>query len=234
MYICDICRKSYKHKKNLTRHTKEKHRNLEHWLCEMNGCSSSFVRRSYLTRHLILCHKRDGVSARRAALHAPRGDDHPHGYYEDISDDDSVLDVLQELIGADQMKSNAVMDAFDINAFDVQVGNIPNGDDVTAGETFGDGGVGDVLSSGDTFGDGLGSDVTVCDVLGGDVTLGDDLGGDVMGDDVLDGDDSFGDVRGGNVLGGDDLGGGDSGSDVRGGNVLGGDDLDGDDSSSGW
>ena len=83
-------------------------------------------------------HKLDGVSARRAALQAPRGDDHPQRYYEDISDVDSVLDVLQELTDADQMESNAVMDAFDISAFDVQVGN------VTAGEPFGDGAVVDV------------------------------------------------------------------------------------------
>ena len=83
------------------------------------------------------------------------------GYYEDISDDDSVLDVLQELIDSNQMESNAVMDAFDTSAFNVQVGNIRNSDEITAGETFGDGAVGDVPGSGDTFGDGLGSDVTV-------------------------------------------------------------------------
>lgn len=120
VYVCDICFRSYKHKKNLTRHTKEKHRNLEHWLCVENGCSSSFSRRSYLSRHLILCHKYDGVTARRAALYAPRGDRPSSGYYEVVSEDDSVLDVIQDLI--DEKQDEAIL-AFDVNVFNEQ-GNV--------------------------------------------------------------------------------------------------------------
>ena len=41
----------------------------------------------------------------------------------DISDDDSVLDVLQDLIDADQLEANAVIVAFDVNVF-----NRPGGD----------------------------------------------------------------------------------------------------------
>ena len=52
-------------------------------------------------QHLLVCKCRLHTCfrlARRAVLRAYRDDDH-----EDISEDDSVLDVLQELIDADQM-----------------------------------------------------------------------------------------------------------------------------------
>ena len=244
MFDCNICSKSYTLKRNLNRHIKEKHRDLEYWLCEMRGCRGSFIRREYLKRHLIFCHKLDSVTAGRLALRAPRGDDHPEGYYEDVSEDDSVLDVLQELIDANQMESDAVIDAFDVSAFNMITGNTLRSDDINsdilggcvsgsdvqdanvrAGEIRSGDVINDNILSGDVIGDldlvgnvmeGLGDDAVGYFDLGGDVIV--DLGGDVM-DDLGDGicDETVTNVTG------EELGDGGSGSDANVSGVQAGD-----------
>ena len=159
----------------------------------MTGCSGKFIRRSYLTRHLILCHKLDGVTARRAALVAPRGDDRPSGYYEEVSDDDSVLDILQDLIDANQFEANAALVSFDTTVWDnVQSGDVSVADvleedvtDILDDDVYGDVS-GDVSggASGSAVacvtGDGVSNDVMFKDAF--DVILGDVAMSDSPGD----------------------------------------------------
>ena len=89
--------KSYVYKRNLKRHIKERHLPIEHWNCTETNCLSQFIRRSYLSTHLILKHGYDKKSAIETAITAHRGDiSQQSGFYEDISDDDTILDLLQE------------------------------------------------------------------------------------------------------------------------------------------
>ena len=128
MFDCNICSKSYTLRRNLNRHINEKHRALKYWLCEMRGCRGSFICREYLKRHLIFCHNTYSVTAGRLALCASRGDDHLQCFKEDVSEDDSVLDVID----AKQIESEAVIDAFDVSAFDVNTGNTLRSGDVNS------------------------------------------------------------------------------------------------------
>ena len=96
-YRCDMCGKSYKHKRNLKRHIKERINDSEHWNCIEEGCSSRFIRRSYLSKHLVWIHGYNQDDARETVLSAPRGDKpKQYGEFEDISEDDSILDLLAE------------------------------------------------------------------------------------------------------------------------------------------
>ncbi|XP_053390171.1 uncharacterized protein LOC123560839 [Mercenaria mercenaria] len=97
--LCDTCNKYYKNMRNLKRHIKEKHTAIEFWNCTENNCSSKFIRRSYLSKHLILTHKHDAATAREKACCALRGDIKEHGYYEEISDDESIFSLLAEQNG---------------------------------------------------------------------------------------------------------------------------------------
>ena len=58
---------------------------------------SKFVRRSYLSKHLILKHGFNKLDAHSTACQAPRGDIQPEEYYDDVSDDDTILDLIQEM-----------------------------------------------------------------------------------------------------------------------------------------
>ena len=110
-YNCEICQRSYKYRKNLLRHLKEKHViNYEFWNCVVKNCQTKFIRRDYLYNHLKNVHKFPADDAKKAALKASRGDDVPQGYYEEISDDDTVLDLL------DDVDVNSVNE-FDIDEF---------------------------------------------------------------------------------------------------------------------
>ena len=80
-----MCGKSYKHKRNLKRHIKERHNDSEHWNCIEEGCSSRFIRRSYLSKHLVWIHGYNQDDAREAVLSAPRHDKpKQYGEFEDI------------------------------------------------------------------------------------------------------------------------------------------------------
>ena len=99
MYVCDICNREYKYKKNLKRHLQEKHSpTFEYWNCTEAGCSSKFIRKGYLFKHLHMIHHLSENTARRKAIDAQRGDiPQQQQYYEDISDDDTVLDLIRDL-----------------------------------------------------------------------------------------------------------------------------------------
>ena len=99
-FQCDLCPKSYRYKRNLTRHITEHHsEEREHWNCVVLDCHAKFIRRSYLSKHLIICHRYDSVTARECALNATRGDYRAPTYYDVVSDDDSILDLLAEADG---------------------------------------------------------------------------------------------------------------------------------------
>lgn len=93
-YMCDTCGKSYQYKRNLKRHVNEKHCTVEHWNCVEKNCKSKFIRRNYLSKHLILTHGYTTLRAKEVACRAPRGDLQQEAYYEDISEDDSVFDLI--------------------------------------------------------------------------------------------------------------------------------------------
>ena len=58
---------------------------------------SKFVRRSYLSKHLMLKHGFNKLDAHSTACQAPRGDIQPEEYYDDVSDDDTILDLIEEM-----------------------------------------------------------------------------------------------------------------------------------------
>ena len=55
--------------------------------------------RSYLSKHLITRHAYDTVTARECVLSATRGVYQVPAYYEDESDDDTILDLLADADG---------------------------------------------------------------------------------------------------------------------------------------
>ena len=204
-YSCDICSKSYKHKRNLRRHVKERHLEVEHWKCVENGCSSKFIRRGYLSRHLVWTHGNSRSDAREAALTAPRGDrPNQHGGLEDISDDYTILDLLAERDETVNVQDYIdKVDGFDTDLLANDVDDILDGfsihGDVDDGAVSAHGDVNDgtVSAHGDVNDNG---DVSVQD--DGDVTVNDsgdvgDMDNDI--DDIIvissDDDDCADDVR---------------------------------------
>lgn len=123
-YNCEMCHKSYKYRKNLLRHLREKHViNYEFWNCVVKDCPTKFIRRDYLYYHLQNVHKFPSDCAKKAALKASRGDDVSTGYYEEISDDDTVLDLINEV---DDINS---VNQFDVDEFLVEFQQIQNSGD---------------------------------------------------------------------------------------------------------
>ena len=96
VFVCDVCSKRYTYKRNLKRHIKERNSLREYWRCTEDNSLSKFIRRSYLSKHLVFNHRLSDAEARERALTAPQGDPFSHSYYDDVSDDDSVLDLLSE------------------------------------------------------------------------------------------------------------------------------------------
>ena len=204
-FSCDICSKSYKLKRSLKRHIKERNVQVEHWKCVENGCSSKFIRRGYLSRHLVWTHGYSRSDAREAALTAPRGDrPNQHGGLEDISDDDTILDLLAERdetvnvqdyidkvdgFDTDLLANdvNDILDGFSIHG-DVDDGVVSahgdvNDDVVSAHGEFND----DVLSAHGDVNDNDGA-VSVQDDVNSDVSVNDsDDGGDMNNniDDII-------------------------------------------------
>lgn len=101
MYTCNECKKVYKHSRSFKRHFQEKHNPIEYWICIEDNCNAKFIRRSYLSRHLILKHKYSDINARLSALeatrHKPNVDNNNNKYYDSISEDDSCFDLLEEI-----------------------------------------------------------------------------------------------------------------------------------------
>ena len=115
-FHCETCGKCYPQKRNLTRHIHEKHEKIEYWNCVIKGCTSMFIHSS-LAKHVNIHHGNDKVTARKCAINATRGDQPPvSSYYEDISEDGSILDLIAEAdnIPYDQYFDNCVS-SFDLN-----------------------------------------------------------------------------------------------------------------------
>ena len=55
-YKCDICGNVYKYKRNLKGHVNEKHGDIERWNCVDVSCKSTFLRRTSLSKYLVLRH----------------------------------------------------------------------------------------------------------------------------------------------------------------------------------
>ena len=96
-YKCDTCGNVYKYKRNLKRHVNEKHGDIERWNCVEVSCKSTFLRRTSLSKHLVLTHGYSSLRAREFACRASRGDIHADSDLEDISADDSVFDLYDDI-----------------------------------------------------------------------------------------------------------------------------------------
>ena len=114
-YKCDLCSKEYKYKRNLTRHIQEKHFNNKVWKCVSENCNAKFIRRSYLSRHLMWKHEYDPATARKLALETSSGAQSSHCYYENISSDEDALDMCIEL---DALDRNEAIKSFDLSMFE--------------------------------------------------------------------------------------------------------------------
>ena len=97
LFKCELCPKTYQYERNLKRHVREKHTTIEYWLCVKSDCVSKFVRRSYLSKHLMLKHEFSKLEAHEAACQAPRGDIQCETYYDPVSDDDTIFDLIEEM-----------------------------------------------------------------------------------------------------------------------------------------
>ena len=98
IHQCDTCGRSYSLKRNLTRHVSEKHsKDYEHWNCIEPDCAKTFIRRTTLTHHLRTIHGYTPIRAGEFSLRALRGDTQANNYYEEISDDDSIFDVINDI-----------------------------------------------------------------------------------------------------------------------------------------
>lgn len=98
--MCDICNREYKYKKNTKRQLTEKHSpTYEYWNCTEDGCKYRFIRKGYVFNHLHKVHHLTEDSARIKDIDTKRGDisQIQEQEYEDISDDDTVLDLIQDL-----------------------------------------------------------------------------------------------------------------------------------------
>lgn len=218
LYKCDLCPKSYRYEKNLKRHIKESHSNKEFWFCAEDNCVSKFVRRSYLSKHLVLKHGFDKLRAHETACKAPRGDLDRDSYYDEISEDESVLDLIEEMY-AEQYNEKYISTISDFVVIEynnndvVEVGHGEYNDitesdwsdcsDVEIDATVDDA-VGDLLGDAmeDAVGDSLvdAMDDAVCDSLGDavDNTVGNPLGDAVCEAAICD---SLGNTAGDAIVG---------------------------------
>ena len=96
-YKCDLCDKSYGYERNIKRHVREAHGDIEHWNCAEPDCLSKFIRRSYLSKHLRLKHGYDKLRAHETACLAPRGNMKNDNCFDNESEDDSVFDLIADM-----------------------------------------------------------------------------------------------------------------------------------------
>ena len=102
MYTCLICYKEYKYERNLVRHIKEHHAGLESYDCTEENCNSTFIRRGYLFVHLTSIHGIEEELARTKSISTERRSNKSQKYYDDVSDDDTILDLINEAIGKER------------------------------------------------------------------------------------------------------------------------------------
>lgn len=98
---------------------KESHRNYEHWHCPVDGCDSKCTRRSYIFTHLKIVHDKSTKKAKELAVTA-RGGDFAfinHRRYEEVSEDDTLLDMLRYGTPTDEEVFNEKISDFDMNLF---------------------------------------------------------------------------------------------------------------------
>ena len=111
VYHCDVCNKLFTKRRNLSKHVNETHMKQNVWICTMKDCDKTFSRRSNLHVHLQNIHKLSSAKARDDCIRAKRQgrkaecsavysdisqDEMQTNQYSDISDDDSILDMIAE------------------------------------------------------------------------------------------------------------------------------------------
>ncbi|CAG2195787.1 unnamed protein product [Mytilus edulis] len=100
----------------MLRHVKEKHaKTYEYWNCPEAGCSTQFIRREYLFRHLINTHKIEECSARVKAINSSRVDENNNNN-TDKCDDDSInsemvaIDIQYDSINSEMVDNQSQSD----------------------------------------------------------------------------------------------------------------------------
>lgn len=95
----------------MKRHIEEKHYNVKIWKCSEKTCESTFVRRYQYGLHLEKVHKFNKTeSITKAVKSSSQGQTKPSAtarytpLVEHISDDDSVLDLVNELDNLNEME----------------------------------------------------------------------------------------------------------------------------------
>ena len=76
---------------------REKHATIEYWLCKQSDCISEFVCRSYISKHLMEKPEFSKLDAHEAAFQAPRSDIQYETYNDAVSDDDIIIDLIEEI-----------------------------------------------------------------------------------------------------------------------------------------
>ncbi|XP_071138860.1 interaptin-like [Mytilus edulis] len=121
MYTCLICYKEYKYEKNLIRHIKEHHAGLESHDCTEDKCSSTFIRRGYLFHHLTTIPGMEVQLARSKSLSAERRpsciNDHQQ-YSDDVSEDDTILDLIKDALEMERQKEIPSMSVEELDTLD--------------------------------------------------------------------------------------------------------------------
>lgn len=131
-YRCDTCDRTFTKKRNLKRHINEQHNDLKYWKCTVEKCSSKFIRRSNLKCHLEKLHKFTKDEARKQSIKAKQFPTNTTSKYSDVSDDDSVLDMVAELdefVNSYDFKQassdeflDSIMDAKNVNESEIMNG----------------------------------------------------------------------------------------------------------------
>lgn len=101
LFKCSQCPNTYKYDRNLKRHIRESHEDIDFWFCAIGNCVKKYVRRSYLSKHLINKHGYDKLKAHETACKAPRGIIDREAYYDKESEDDTVFDLIGEMNAAE-------------------------------------------------------------------------------------------------------------------------------------
>jgi uncharacterized Zn-finger protein len=119
LFKCYICNKKYAYKRNLKRHSFEKHIGHIKWSCSEKKCYSKFSRRSNLVRHLFLTHKYSTAKARCVAFGADNDNSKKTNstctYYEDESSDESILELHAVL---DAIEEEEAIQQFDLEPYE--------------------------------------------------------------------------------------------------------------------